>query len=103
MNKKNKKILDKNGYLKKYKYWNKKIANQIAIKENITLTKTHWIIIKIIRKFYIKFERTPSMLIVYKILNKKIKKKIYLNKLFNNDYIKISSKISGLPKTNICI
>ncbi|WP_343154689.1 TusE/DsrC/DsvC family sulfur relay protein [Buchnera aphidicola (Pseudoregma panicola)] len=103
MNKKNKKILDKNGYLKNYKNWNKEIANKIAIKENIILKKIHWIIIKLIRKFYIKFKRVPSILIVHKILNKKNNNKINLNELFNNNFVKISSKISGLPKTNICI
>ncbi|BGI51533.1 MAG: TusE/DsrC/DsvC family sulfur relay protein [Buchnera aphidicola (Ceratovacuna japonica)] len=98
-----KEMFNKEGYLKNYKMWNKKIAKNIAIKENIKLKKIHWKIIKIIRKFYIKFKRTPSILIVYKILKKEKKKKIYLNKLFKNNFTEISSKISGIPKTHECI
>ncbi|WP_343189857.1 TusE/DsrC/DsvC family sulfur relay protein [Buchnera aphidicola (Astegopteryx bambusae)] len=96
-------IFDKNGHLKKYKNWNTKIAKKIAKKEKIKLKKIHWKIIKIIRKFYSKFERMPSILMVYKILKKETNKTIYINKLFNNNFIKISSKISGIPKQNICM
>ncbi|WP_343188126.1 TusE/DsrC/DsvC family sulfur relay protein [Buchnera aphidicola (Ceratoglyphina bambusae)] len=97
-----KNILNKKGYLKNYKEWNKKIAKKIAKIENIKLNKNHWKIIYIIRNFHKKFKRTPSMLIIHRIL-KKEKNKINLNKLFKNKFLKISTKISGIPRTNICI
>ncbi|WP_343188998.1 TusE/DsrC/DsvC family sulfur relay protein [Buchnera aphidicola (Chaitoregma tattakana)] len=96
-------MLDEHGYLKNYEKWTEEIAIKIALKEKIKLKNKHWKIIYIIRKFYIKFNRMPSMLEIHIIFKKKNKKTINLNELFNQKFIKISSKIAGIPKTNICI
>ncbi|XBC39637.1 MAG: TusE/DsrC/DsvC family sulfur relay protein [Buchnera aphidicola (Chaetogeoica yunlongensis)] len=88
--------------------WNKKIAQDIAKKEFIKMTKNHWEIIYILRDFYLKFNLAPSMRILIKLLEKKQKftKKYssrYILKLFPNNSIKKANKIAGIPTSNNCI
>ncbi|XBC40654.1 MAG: TusE/DsrC/DsvC family sulfur relay protein [Buchnera aphidicola (Nurudea yanoniella)] len=94
-----------NTYLEKNHLWNKKIAKEIAKKESIKITKDHWEIIYIIRNFYLKFNITPSMRILMKLIEKKKLKKMtscYLFKLFPLGPNKQASKIAGIPKPFRC-
>ncbi|WP_343189367.1 TusE/DsrC/DsvC family sulfur relay protein [Buchnera aphidicola] len=97
---------NKNGYLKNYKDWNKKIAKKIAKKEGIKMTIKHWEIIYLIKKFYKKYNIVPSLRMILKIKKKKKNKKynsIYLFKLFPKGPSKQGSKIAGLPKPTKCL
>lgn len=97
---------DAEGYLLKLTDWNQQIANAIASKENITLTKEHWLIINILRDFYQEYHTSPTIRVLLKLLNTKIDKKIdsiYLHQLFPNGPAKQANKIAGLPKPIRCI
>ncbi|XBC37562.1 MAG: TusE/DsrC/DsvC family sulfur relay protein [Buchnera aphidicola (Meitanaphis elongallis)] len=96
----------KNKNLKQNISWNKKIAQKIAKKESIEMTRDHWEIIYTIRTFYLKFNLTPSIRMLIKLLEKTQLKKItscYLFKLFPLGPIKQASKIAGIPEPSHCI
>lgn len=100
-------IINKDYYknLEIYKNWNQDIGEKIASQELIIMTDKHWEIIYLIRKFYLTFNRTPSMRMLVLYMKKKIGKKrnsFYLFKLFPKNPINIASKIAGVPKPNTC-
>ncbi|XZR52876.1 MAG: TusE/DsrC/DsvC family sulfur relay protein [Enterobacteriaceae bacterium] len=87
--------------------WNEIIALFLAKEECIFLTKKHWEIIYLIRKFYSVFKYSPSIKIIIKIIYYKygINKgnSIYIYKLFNKNPTYQINKISGLPKALKCL
>ncbi|AAM67994.1 TusE/DsrC/DsvC family sulfur relay protein [Buchnera aphidicola] len=98
---------DTEGYLKKAADWSIELAKEIAKKEKIVLTNDHWTVINFIRKFYFKFNITPSMRMLIKSIEKKIGLKksnsIYLFRLFPEGPAKQASKIAGIPKPSRCL
>ena len=99
--------LDKEGFLKNLRDWNKDVATEIAAKENIVLTTEHWEIIQLLRDFYQEFQISPSMRALAKrteqLLGKDKGRSIYLLQLFPESPAKIASKIAGLPKPPNCL
>ncbi|ALD15394.1 sulfurtransferase TusE [Buchnera aphidicola (Aphis glycines)] len=97
---------DSEGYLKNNQDWNIYLAEEIAKKENITLTDNHWEIIYFIRKFYFAYNIAPSMRMLINGIQKELGKKIYsiyLFKLFPKGPAKQASKIAGIPKPSKCL
>lgn len=98
---------DPEGYLKKAQDWNIQLAQEIAKKEKINLKNDHWKVINFIRKFYFKFNITPSMRMLITSIEKEIGKEnsnsIYLFKLFPKGPAKQASKIAGIPKPSQCL
>lgn len=87
-------------------YWNKKIAISIAKNFSIKLKKNHWKIIFFMRKFYKKYNITPTTRML--ILTLKKEKKIFITSqdlfiLFKETPMKNISKIAGLPKPQQCL
>ncbi|XZR53272.1 MAG: TusE/DsrC/DsvC family sulfur relay protein [Enterobacteriaceae bacterium] len=83
------------------------IALFLAKSEGIFLTKKHWEIIYLIRKFYNTLHYSPSIKIIIKIVYYKygIKKgnTRYIYKLFKKNPTQQINKISGLPKPLKCL
>ncbi|CAL4325320.1 Sulfurtransferase TusE [Buchnera aphidicola (Protaphis terricola)] len=97
---------DSEGYLNNYKDWNIQLAKEIALKEKIQLTNKHWKIVFFIRKFYLKYNITPSMRLLIKGFEKETNKKICsidLFILFPKGPAKQASKIAGIPKPSKCL
>jgi tRNA 2-thiouridine synthesizing protein E len=98
---------DAEGFLLDHHAWNKAIAMEIAIKENIHLTEEHWTIISLLREFYELYETSPALRILIKKAQEKMghekANSIFLHKLFPGGPIKQASKIAGLPKPLKCI
>lgn len=98
---------DSEGYLKRNQDWNLKLAQEIAQKENIKLNSDHWKIIIFVRKFYLKFNVTPSMRMLIKGIKKEIgeskSNSIYLFTLFPKGPAIQASKIAGIPKPVNCL
>ncbi|QCI17269.1 TusE/DsrC/DsvC family sulfur relay protein [Buchnera aphidicola (Aphis helianthi)] len=97
---------DLEGYLKNNNDWDIHVAEEIAKKEKIILTDNHWEIIYFIRKFYIKYNLTPSMRMLIHGIEKELGKKIhsiYLFQLFPKGPAKQASKIAGIPKPSQCL
>jgi len=98
---------DKQGFLVNLSDWSEPIANQIALEENVLLTKAHWEVIYILRDFYQEFALSPAMRILVKAVKQQLGDEkgnsIYLLSLFPGSPAKIASKIAGLPKPTNCL
>lgn len=98
---------DKEGFLVELSDWTPDIAMQIAKNEAIDLTKAHWEIIELVRKFHQEYDTSPSM----RALVKKVQielgsdkgKSTYLLQLFPSSPAKQACKIAGLPKPANCL
>jgi len=98
---------DKLGFLKNLEDWSPELAGQIAAAEHIVLTKQHWELIWLIRRFYKAYDSSPAMrpLVKYTALElgPEKGKSIYLLSLFPQSPAKLCSKIAGLPKPDNCL
>ena len=99
--------LDKEGFLKNLSDWNEKVAQEIATRDAITLSKDHWEIIFLVRDFYQTFQLSPSMRALVKHTEQKLGKEkgnsLYLLHLFPTSPARYASKIAGLPKPANCL
>jgi len=100
-------MFDQEGYLLDSSKWNLKIAQKIAIKENLNLTAKHWQIIDLVRRFYELNKFSPTTRILVKYLSDELGVNQFnsgtLNLLFNGKPAKIAAKIAGIPKPSNCI
>ncbi|WMY95603.1 MAG: TusE/DsrC/DsvC family sulfur relay protein [Arsenophonus sp.] len=98
---------DHHGYLKNSQEWKKSMVYLLAKHENIILTEKHWKIILFIRKFYLKFNTSPSMRMLTKAVSKQYGEAVgnscYLYNLFPMGPAKQATKLAGLPKPIKCI
>lgn len=100
-------FLDKGNYLINFNIWTYDIANFIASRESIVLTSKHFVLINLLRNFYIKNKVYPNARIIITML-KKNKNLLfidssYINFLFPGNSIEKLIKISGLPNLSNCI
>ena len=97
---------DSDGYLKNLNDWNKSVAKTIAMQENITLTDEHWLLIDTVRDFYQKYDHTPAIRPLVKLMREKLGQNkgsgLYLQSLFPGGAAKQLAKIAGLPKPTRC-
>lgn len=97
---------DSNGYLTNSQQWDEDIAILVAEIEGITLTDDHWQVIKYVRKFYMDFNKSPSIrpLVKYlkSVLPEEKSNSLYLQILFPEGPAKQATKIAGLPKPARC-
>ena len=98
---------DKEGFLRRLQDWSPEVAAQIAAAEGITLSDSHWEIVKLLRAYYQEFDASPAMRALVKYcalqLGPEKGKSIYLLSLFPGSPAKIGSKIAGLPKPDNCL
>ena len=98
--------LDKDGYLKNLKDWSPAVADEIARRENIRLTKPHWEVINLLRSFYDDHGLSPMMRVLVKQMRtchgEEKGSSIYLLSLFPEYPALIASKIAGLPRPTNC-
>lgn len=87
------------GYLVDFAQWNKEIALEIAKEEDIEMTDDHWKVIDYLQDQY-KNEKALSIRSIGKSGVVDIKT---FYQLFPKGPLKISSKISGIPKPASCI
>ncbi|WWO95471.1 MAG: TusE/DsrC/DsvC family sulfur relay protein [Candidatus Dasytiphilus stammeri] len=98
---------DSEGYLINYSDWNKIIANQLALEENLNMNEKHWEIILLVRNFYLKFNMVPTMRMLVKTIEKQYGAKKansrYLFQLFPKGLARQVTKIAGIPKPVKCL
>lgn len=98
---------DSEGFLCNLQEWNSSVAEYLAQKEGISLSKEHWEIIELIRRFYQEFNLSPAMRALVKYaglhLGSNKGKSIYLMQLFPPSPAKIAAKLAGLPKPANCL
>lgn len=82
--------------------WSESVANELASRDDITLTEDHWLVINAMRDYYKEFNVSP----VNKLLKRDLKRRTHsdvfndehLTKLFPNGVLLQGSKISGIPR-----
>jgi tRNA 2-thiouridine synthesizing protein E len=99
--------VDKDGFLLDHLSWNEDAALQLALNENIELTKQHWELIHLIRQFYQAFDISPAMRPLAKYIKLHLSAEqassIYLMQLFPQSPAKYLAKIAGLPRPENCL
>ena len=91
--------VNEEGYLTDFKQWNKEVANQLAIEQEIEMTDKHWEVIDYIHS---KFSNEEALSI------RGIKKSGVINikefyQLFPGGPLKKATLIAGIPKPKSCI
>ena len=98
---------DPEGYLEDIADWQPEIAEQIAQKEGVQLTKAHWEVLNLLREFYQEYQLSPAMRPLIKYMGLKLNqdkaRSIYLMQLFGESPAKTASKLAGLPKPTNCL
>ena len=98
---------DQDGFLTDRRLWTPELAEEIAIRNGVTLTDKHWEIIFLVRRYYEEFDSPPAMRALVKYLRHHLGNtagnSIYLLKLFPETPVKIACKISGLSKPSFCL
>ena len=87
------------GYLADFSQWNKDIGTDIAKEEQITMTEKHWEVIYYIQEQYKK----DVPLTIRKIGKSGVVSIKEFYQLFPKGPLKVSSRISGIPKPASCI
>ena len=99
--------LDDEGYLHILDRWDESVAVELACRENIKLTEAHWEIIRLIRKFYHRYQMTPASRALMSYVRKELGldkgRSVYMMRLFGGSAAKTVAKIAGLPKPDNCI
>ena len=98
---------DSEGYLKNLSDWSKDIAQLIADRDSIVMSKDHWEIIHTLRAFYNEYQLSPTMRVLVKYIGAHLGKKkgssIYLLQLFPGNPAKVAARIAGLPRPTNCL
>jgi len=99
--------VDKDGYLLDLEDWSVEIAEELALREDLSLTPEHWEILHALRDFYTEFQLSPANrpLIKYiaQTLGPEKGNSLHLNLLFKGSPAKLAAKLAGLPKPTNCL
>ena len=95
------------GYLTEPSDWSTKIAEFMAYEDNCCLTENHWVVIHLIRDYYLEHHVAPGVRLLVKQTGMKLGKNKantrYLYQLFPEGPAKQACKYAGLPKPTGCI
>lgn len=98
---------DREGYLVYLEDWTPRVAEQLAEREQITLTPAHWEIVELLRLFYAEYEHAPAMRPLVKFIKQHLGNEkgnsLHLLALFPSSPAKLAAKIAGLPKPANCL
>lgn len=87
------------GYLTDFGQWNKDVGTDIAKEEQITMTEKHWEVVYYIQNQY----KQDVPLTIRKIGKSGVVTIKEFYQLFPKGPLKVSSRISGIPKPASCI
>lgn len=91
--------VNEEGYLLDFSQWDRKVGEQIAQAEGITMTPRHWEVIEWLQE-QVKADKALSIRGIKKSGVLDIKE---FYALFPGGPLKISTKIAGVPKPKSCI
>jgi tRNA 2-thiouridine synthesizing protein E len=98
---------DKEGYLLELSSWSQAVAEELARREDVSLSAAHWAIIGVLRDFYADTGVSPAMRPLVKLVKEELGAEcgtsIYLLGLFPGNPAKLAAKIAGLPRPTNCI
>lgn len=92
--------MDDEGYLIEPAEWNEDVAEELARRENIDLTETHWDAIRFMRDYYQEHQVIPDVRHVVKHLSERFgsatRNKLF--ELFPYGYVKQACRIAGMKR-----
>lgn len=95
------------GFLKHADQWNQQVATELARREALTLTDSHWEILLFIRDYYRQYKHLPNARMFVSAVRKQFGddkgNSRYLQGLFPQGPLKYACKIAGLPKPPTCL
>ena len=93
--------VDEDGFLQDPELWDEEVAVAFAPTEAVEeMTEAHWVVVKFIREYYLKFGTAPMIRKLCKSTKTDLKT-IY--ELFPSGPAKGACKIAGLPKPTGCV
>ncbi len=98
---------DEEGYLADISKWEPDVAEFLARVDGIELTEPHWVILNILRDYYIEYQSAPAIRVLNKTIGKKMGKakgnSKYVYGLFPRGPAVQACKYAGLPKPTGCV
>jgi tRNA 2-thiouridine synthesizing protein E len=93
--------VDENGFLAQPLIWNDNVAADLATTEGITaMTDEHWVLVRYIRDYYLKFGIAPM---VRKLCKETGNTLTHVYELFPSGPANGACKVAGLPKPTGCV
>jgi tRNA 2-thiouridine synthesizing protein E len=93
---------DNDGFLIDPYQWKPDVASVMASIDSVTLTETHWEVIRFLRDYYTVYEIAPDDRILIKSLSKRLGaskgSKAYIAALFPGTPAETACRYAGLPK-----
>ncbi|GHF92186.1 TusE/DsrC/DsvC family sulfur relay protein [Thalassotalea marina] len=98
---------DGQGYLLDHTQWSEELAPILAQTDDLTLTESHWEVIRFVREFYLTYNTSPAIRALTKAMKAEFGEEKassrYLYRLFPEGPAKQATKYAGLPKPARCI
>lgn len=95
------------GFLLDNESWDRSIAQELARREAIELSDSHFEILLFIRDYYQQFKHLPNARMFAAAIRKQLgedkAQSRYLQKLFPSGPLKYACKLAGLPKPPTCL
>lgn len=99
--------LDPEGFLEDPAHWSPVVAERLAAEEAIELTPAHWEVLALLRRYYERFDSSPSMRPLVKFCRQELGadkgSSLYLLTLFPGSPAKVGARIAGLPRPEHCL
>jgi tRNA 2-thiouridine synthesizing protein E len=93
--------VDEHGFLAQPLIWNDSVAADLATTEGITaMTDEHWVLVRYIRDYYLKFGIAPM---VRKLCKETGNTLSHVYELFPSGPANGACKVAGLPKPTGCV
>ena len=87
--------------------WNERLAEFMAAKENLELSREHWEVLRFLRQFYFQYGISPMKRLLMKHMEGQFgpekSSEEYLYHLFPEGPSRQGSRIAGLPEPQGCI
>jgi tRNA 2-thiouridine synthesizing protein E len=98
---------DGEGYLQQPSAWRVDVATEMARRDGIELSDSHWEVINFLRQYYDEYKIAPAIRILTRAMAKKLGREKgntrYLYELFPDGPAKQACRYAGLPKPTGCI
>ena len=93
------------GYLTNLEDWSEEVAVYLSERDNVTLTDSHWEVIKLVRRYFQEHGITPNLRTLQKLLKEQFgdEKPDRLSLFAYGDAAKQAARYAGTPKPTGCV
>ena len=99
--------IDEKGYLTQARDWSEPVSRVMAQQDGIDLTEDHWVVIRLMREYFSKYDIEPPMRALVKLtreaLGEEKGQSRYLYRLFPEGPGTQGCRYAGLPRPVSCI